>query len=374
MEIPASISIRLRNSEALESTTQLPKGPGIYAFRNRAGIVHIGSSPHLNSRIARILSRSTGSSTLGSRMRDAGLVLECWPTGSRLESSLMMYQVMRSEFPGDYRKRLRLMLPWFVILTTGDTFPRLAIANRIPSGYEPVFGPFKSRDSAQTYADDVLGCFALRRCADPLVPDPNHPGCIYGEIKQCLRPCQAVVSKADYLAEVERVCGFLVTNGETSLRALTKARDEAAHALEFENAAHFHKMMARVKEIGKERDGLVCDARALAGLAVTKGLGERVVRLWPMVNGLWQQPQQIAVEGDATPESINASLKDWLPAVLSDSQATEADPADDLGILLRWYHSSWRDGDWYTFRSGTKLNLRRISKAVLQMVNDGRSL
>ncbi len=371
MQISPSISIPLQSFEAQERAAQLPKGPGIYVFRARGEIVHIGWSPHLKGRIARLLERSTGSSTLGARMRDAGLVLECWATGSRLESSLVMYQVLLSECPADYRKRLRLTLPWFVAVTTRDPFPRLAVANRIPPGHEPVFGPFKSREGAQSYADDVLGCFGMRRCADPLAVHPDHPGCIYGEIKQCLRPCQAAVSEADYMAEVQRVHSFLATNGDSSLRVLVKTRDEAARALQFENAANLHKMIARIKEIGRDRDDLVCDARLVAGFAFTKGIGPRVLRLWPMVNGLWQQPQQMTVEENATPESMTESLKDWLPSLTADSQGMKGDPAEHLAILVRWYYSSWRDGHWYPFRSDRKISFRRISKAVLEMLTDG---
>ncbi len=150
-------------------------------------------------------------------MSEAGLTLECWPTVSRLESALVMYAVLRSEHPADYRKRLRLNLPWFVTITCRDSFPRLAVVNRIPNGDDPVFGPFRFRDGAQTYADDVLGCFGVRRCVEPLVPNPSHPGCIYGEIKQCLRPCQGAVSESEYGTEVQKVWTFLQTNGDSNV-------------------------------------------------------------------------------------------------------------------------------------------------------------
>jgi hypothetical protein len=282
-----------------------------------------------------------------------------------------MYQVLRSESPADYRKRLRLNLPWFVTFTTRDPFPRLTVVNRILSSEDAIFGPFKSRDHAQRYADEVLGCFSLRRCGDPLVPDPNHPGCIYGEIKQCLRPCQRAVSETEYGTEVRRVHSFLLTNGDSSLRTLIKARDEAARALQFEEAANLHKMVGRVKQIGKERDDLVCDARILAGIALTKGIGERVFRLWPMANGLWQEPWEMTVEENATPELLVTRVKDWLSSLTGGFRETEGDLADHLAVLLRWYHSSWRDGQWYPLRANGNLNVGRLSKDVLKMLTNG---
>ncbi len=141
------------------------------------------------------------------------------------------------------------------------------------------------------------------------------------------------------------------------LRLLVKARDEAASALQFEEAANLHKMVARVKEIGKRKDELVCDARVFGGVALTKGAGERAFRLWPMVNGLWRNWREITVEENATPESIAGELQGWLPSVTTDLTESEDDPGEHLAILIRWYYSSWRDGSWYPLRPDRSVQL-----------------
>jgi excinuclease ABC subunit C len=375
VEISPPITLSVQHAESPEYAAALPESPGVYAFRHGTEIVHIGWAPRLRGRVHRLLSRLTsGNGTLGSRMRDAGLVLSCWPTGSRLESSLVMYQVLRTECAGDYRKRLRLSLPWFVTVTSRDRFPRVAISHRIPTGGEPAFGPFKSRDSAQLYADDVVGCFHLRRCVDALVPDPNHPGCVYGEIKQCLRPCQGVVDELEYGREVEGLLDFLSTNGESRLSLLVRAREEAAGALEFEEAANLHKLISRVKGIAKSREDLVCDVRELGGIAVTKGAAAGELRLWPMLGGVWQQPRPMTVDGSATLDSLTGRLKEWVPSLAASEPETGADEREHLAILVRWYYSSSRDGYWYPLRPDKKFNFRRVGKAMLDLANAARSL
>jgi excinuclease ABC subunit C len=365
------ITIALEGAELSEIAALIPPVPGVYALRHGNRIVHLSWCAHLSRRIARLLSRNDAADTsLGSRMRAAGVILHCWPTSSKLESSLVMYEALRAEGTGNFRKRLRLRLPWFVSLTARDPFPRLSVLNRIPSASEPVFGPFRFRESAQRYADDVAGSFHIRKCTDALVPDASHPGCIYGEMKQCLRPCQQAVSPAEYIAEVKRVHGFLATNGSTDLRALIQARDDAARALQFEEAASFHKAIAKLKEIGKEREDLVEDARSFSGLALTRGSGLRTVRLWPMKNGLWCQSHQITVAEDTTPEALAQTLGPSLTTLQSDEREVEGDIADHLAILVRWYHSSWRDGHWYPLPPGSKLSVRRISRAAFQLLKE----
>ena len=72
--------------------------------------------------------------------------------------------------------------------------------------------PSASRRSSWT-------CFQMRRCQEDLAPSPAHPGCIYGEMGMCLRPCQQVVGPAEYAHEVARVVEFLRTDGRSLLES-----------------------------------------------------------------------------------------------------------------------------------------------------------
>ena len=42
----------------------------------------------------------------------------------------------------------------------------------------------------------------------------------------------------------------------------------------------------------------------------------------------------------------------------------EGNRAEELGLLSRWYHSSWRDGAWVPFETVNKLNYRRLVKEI----------
>jgi hypothetical protein len=170
---------------------------------------------------------------------------------------------------------------------------------------------------------------------------------------------------------VQKVWTFLQTNGDSNVRLLAKARDEAASALQFEEAANFHKMVARVKEIGKRKDELVCNARVFGGVALTKGVGERAFRLWPMVNGVWRNWREITFEESATPESIAGELQGWLPSVTTSVTESDGEPEEHLAILIRWYYSSWRDGSWYPLRPDRSVNFRRVGRGILHMMKAG---
>ena len=80
------------------------------------------------------------------------------------------------------------------------------------------YGPFASRAAAEHFNDDALDLFQVRRCEENLAARRrSHPGCIYGEMNRCLRPCQQAVTPEEYRGEVARLEQFLRTDG-ASLR------------------------------------------------------------------------------------------------------------------------------------------------------------
>jgi hypothetical protein len=89
-----------------------------------------------------------------------------------------------------------------------------------------------------------------------------------------------------------------------------------------------------------------------------------------MVNGLWREPLRIAVEEDDTPEAVGERLQAPVSTLTGDDSEVAGDAADHLAILVRWYHSSWRDGHWYPLRSGVKPSVRRMGKAALRMLKE----
>jgi len=79
----------------------------------------------------------------------------------------------------------------------------------------------------------------------------------------------------------------------------------------------------------------------------------------------------MTIAEDAAPESLSRMLKDSLPSLTTEIRPIEGDAGEHLAILVRWYHSSSRDGQWYPLRAGSQLNFTRVSKAVLRMLKDG---
>jgi excinuclease ABC subunit C len=350
-----------REQDLPEAVAALPPVSGIYAVFAGDGPPHLSWSVNLKRRLGRLLG-----GPYGERI-DA---IEYWRAGSRLEISLLLYELTRGYYPEDYRKRLRLRLPWFVSLRDRDPFPRLEVLNRIPRGSSQVFGPFASRDLAQRYEQEVLSLFQIRRCSDTLAPHPDHPGCIYGEMNQCLRPCQCAITADEYSSEVRRVADFLATNGRSPASALGAAREKASADLDFEQAAQIHKRLEKLRTAAGCRDDVVCAVERFNGVALTRGPDNLQFRLWPVVQGYWQEPLTLEVSGIMETRPLDRLIRELLEPSLA-AVSTQGIRAEHMAIFSRWYYSSWRDGHWFSFQTLADLNYRKLVREISSMAKVG---
>jgi hypothetical protein len=367
--IPNPVHVPVSTSLLQEHLAALPTTAGVYSLRIGDNPPHLTSCPNLRKRITRLLDSSY---TLGKRLQENLAEVQCWPTGSKLESALVMYRLVKQHFPNDYMKRLRLRPPHFVALTGGSGFPRLAALRDLPRSERNagIWGPFPSHDAADYYQEQAASLFQLRRCTEVLAPHEDHPGCIYGEMHQCLRPCQAHVSREEYASEAERVREFLLSNGRTLTASLTAARTRASDAMDFEAAAQLHKRMEKVQAAAAARDKVVAELGEFNGVALTRGLASQEFRLWPMSQGCWQEPVVLDCAQQAErPRPLDMEIRERLTECLNTSSGPHH-AAEDLAIFARWYFSSWRDGEWFSFRRLSDLNYRKLVRTLSNMAKE----
>ena len=220
-------------------------------------------------------------------------------------------------------------MPPYVKIVLNNEFPRSHITTHLTRTAGLYFGPFRSRASAERFEGQFLDLFQMRRCQEDLVPSPEHPGCIYGEMGMCLRPCQEVVGPAEYGHEVDRVVEFLRTDGRSLLEAIGHSRDRLSEEMMFEEAARQHKRYEKVQEVLKLRDELARDVDRLNGVAITRSLAPDAVEMWFVREGNWQEPQRFGFEvQEGKPVSLDRKLRETFAC----DRAAQADGARAAGV------------------------------------------
>ena len=336
----------------------VPDRPAVFLLWAAEGAPYLAKTSLLRRRLRRLVARAEGLSRV---LRLGGVVerIEYWTVGSQLEAMLVHLELARRYFPDDWQKITRLKPPAFVRLVTHNPFPRSMVTTKLGRGL--FTGPFPSRAAAERYESGVLDLFQIRRCEETLSPAPEHPGCIYGEMSKCLRPCQAAVSADEYMHEVERVEQFLRTGGASLADPAELARDKASMEMQFEEAERLHQRAARIREVAGSAGDLARPLDQLAGVAVVRSAANTAIDLLFFVGGQWQDPIRLlladTVEGG---QSMDRRVRELIAQMSPASVAS----LEHLAILTRWHGSSWRDGEWIGFESLDKIPYRKIVNAV----------
>jgi excinuclease UvrABC nuclease subunit len=286
--------------------------------------------------------------------------IDVWQAASRFESMLLHYALAKQHFPEQYLKLTRLRMPAYVRLALSNEFPRTQVTTRLSGGASVYYGPFRTRASAEQFGSQLLDLFQLRRCQENLEPSPEHPGCIYGEMNMCLRPCQQVVSIEEYRSEAERVAQFLRTDGAAALSSAEAARDRLSEELNFEEASRQHKRIERIEGVLSLRDDLVRDIQRMYAVVITRSMEPDAVSLWFCCEGAWQSPVTFPLSSDV---SLDRRLRDLMGSLRPETvRANERE--EHLALLARWAYASWRDGELVLFDGLENAPYRKLVRAI----------
>jgi len=346
----------------------VPDRPAVFLLWPSEGAPYLARTALLRRRLRRLLSAKERTSRV---LNLRGIVdrIEYWLTGSQLESSLRHVELAQKYFPDEWQRIVRLRPPAFVRLTLENQFPRTMVTTRLGRGM--FYGPFPTRAAADHFNNELLDLYQLRRCEENLQPSPSHPGCIYGEMNRCLRPCQTVVSIDEYGHEASRVEQFLRTGGVSLLETSEEARDRASAAMDFEEAERLHQRTVRIAEVQSAAGELPRTLDRLSGVAVVPAAISDALDLWFLIGGYWQTPRRLLLsEVDGAGQSMDRRLRDMVAAIEPQGQPN----LEHLAILTRWHTSSWRDGEWIAIDWPAKIPYRKLVNAIARVAQGSVAL
>lgn len=350
-----------------EFFAEVPAKPAVFLLRGESGEPYVTKTTNLRLRLKKLLGESEGVSKR-LNLRERAKSLEYSLTGSDFESGLLLYHVLRREFPKTYSNRLKLRFAPLLRLHLENAYPRVSVTTRLggtKSG-SLYYGPFPSRVAAEKYANDSLDFFKLRRCVEELNPDPAFPGCVYSEMKMCLAPCFQACSDQDYATESARVRRFLDTNGQSLLREVSAERDKASEELHFETAALLHAKLEKLKPVIAQVPEIVHRIDELSALVIQPSAEPESVMLFDIQGGSISAPIHLTLtqsqELGGKPHSMEARIQESIagtPAPTGSAQET----MEQLAILKRWYFRTGKVGEIFFAENG-ELPWRRIVRAV----------
>lgn len=357
MTVPQPLAVGAADFDS--GIPELPNTDAAFLVWAGAQSAYLAKTGMLRRRLQRILKPGAPTGRM-LNLRSVATKVEYWLTGSRFESALVYYALAKRHYPGKYLEMVKLRMPAYVRVTLDNPFPRTQVTTRFGSGQALYYGPFRSRGGAEHFEAQMLDLFQVRRCHEDLAPAPDHPGCIYGEMSKCLRPCQQIVSPEEYASEVNRMTDFLIDRGAAMLIRIGTARDRLSEEMDFEQAARQHKLLEQAQQVIDARDALATSIEQLNGVAVVTSSTSDSVRLWFMYQGCWQEPADLALTSHVSLDRRLREAVGRLQPVLVQQQ----DRREHLALLARWFYSTWRDGEWLGFDRLDSVPYRKLVRAV----------
>ena len=334
----------------------LPDGQAVYLIHAHTGPPHLGRTNILRRRLSRLFAKW--------KLAEVASHIEYWPTASRLEQWILSHHLGRELFPGDPARALRLPKPAYVKLLMANPFARTQITTRLSGAQNGFFGPFSTRASADQFESQLLDLFQLRRCQEDLQPAIDHAGCIYGEMRRCLRPCQLAVSAEEYASEADRMADFLSTRGRSTLERTIVQRDRASQKLEFELAAQLHARHEKLEALARQPGELPASTARLCGVAVTASTEPQSVMLWFIHGGAWLPPVVFSLAPIVDkPASLDARLREIISKIETPKPSL-GEREQHLALLAKWFYSSWRDGEWLGMDNFETVPYRKLVNAI----------
>jgi hypothetical protein len=188
----------------------LPRGPGVYSFRDGAGgLLYVGVSRGLDRRVRSYFAPRHPPASKAARIARLAARVEWRTAASHLEALVLEARTIRTERPYFNRRLKESGRHAYVRVDVHDPFPRLAVTRRLDDGRSRYLGPFpggRRLTEAVTRVADALG---LRTCPGTLRPDPAGRACLRLDLGQCLAPCVACATPGGYGHQVVRALAAL---------------------------------------------------------------------------------------------------------------------------------------------------------------------
>jgi DNA polymerase-3 subunit epsilon len=341
---------RIERHVAPEEIAALPRAPGVYLMHNERGdLLYIGKAKSLRDRVGSYFSASVDAKT-------AELISHVWKietrtTASSLEAALTEAAMIRERKP-PYNRMLKSVAPaYFIKLDMMDEFPRVMLARKISARRGVMhLGPFIGRKSLDHSVRTLSRVLGLRTCSGKLAPDEDFSPCIYGQMGHCTAPCNLSISEDAYADRVRRALGFLRGRSGPLLGELARARDQAAAALRYEEAARMRRDLESLATLAHRASRLSQVVTENNLVIVT---GEQASRTaYAVLSGRLAMSR--ALDGPDAAEAIAAFVADNFERFRA--RPIERAELESMTIVARWLRERAPDEGRLVYLNGTRLD------------------
>ena len=219
----------------LALTDRLPRGPGVYLFRDRDGrVLYVGKAANLRARVRSYFSTDERRK-VAQLLREVATIdhLDC---ANGLEAAVRELRLIHEHLPRFNQQGTRASRYVYVKLTV-ERFPRLAIVRRVLDDGAHYLGPLSSQRVARSVVDALHTAVPIRRCTTRPTGTARPAPCAPAQLGVAACPCAGNLSETGYAAIVETIRRGFTNRPDLLLEPLDAKMRRLAAEERFEEAA-----------------------------------------------------------------------------------------------------------------------------------------
>lgn len=226
-----------------EQLSKLPKQPGVYLFKDKAGeIVYIGKAKSLRSRV-RSYFQNTNHSLKTEKMLRRVSGLETMVVESEAEALILEANLIKKCQPYfNVHMRDDKTYP-YIMVTVEEAFPRIIVTRTVKNDGSRYFGPFTSVGLMRNSLSLIRKLYTVRSCSYRLPKESPQRPCLDYHIGLCLAPCVGYQDQSSYMEMIEEVLQILAGNTSRAQKRVISLMEIAVGDLKFEEAAKFRDIL-----------------------------------------------------------------------------------------------------------------------------------
>lgn len=224
----------------------LPAAPGVYIMKDRAGqVLYVGKAVNLRERVRAYFTGADGRAFVARLPRLLGDI-ETVVVSNEKEALLLEHELIRRHRPR-FNMKLREGKN-FVYLRLDPTqrYPRLEVTRRVQQDGARYFGPYPLASALRETLRVVNRHFQLRTCSDH-DPATHQRPCLLCQIAHFPSPSVFDIPPGQYRQHVEDAMLFLEGRQSELVDSLRRRMEEAAAAMQFEQAARLRDQLAAIE-------------------------------------------------------------------------------------------------------------------------------
>ena len=230
--------------------SHLPTSSGVYVFKDAEDrVIYVGKAKNIRSRVASYFTRSGDGRPKIAELRERVRAIDFVVTKSETEALVLESNLIKRHRPR-FNASLKDDKSYpYIVVTTGDEYPRVYATRGAHDPRHRYFGPFPSAGAVSSTVDVLNKTFPFRKCRGPEPGRRSGVPCLNYHIGRSAAPCIGAISREDYDKIITDVVAFLEGRVDRLIRERETGMRGAAAEMDFERAAKLRDELSALTHV-----------------------------------------------------------------------------------------------------------------------------